>query len=110
MTQSLYFNQRHSPVATLSFLLALLIMHVFYIFSPCSLQPRQCRLPAVHTRSGYWCVLALSPSVSLPQLFTKEEPGCEETCKQCGCLGDEKSIRNRGNINVESLLLSGAQT
>lgn len=110
MTQGLYFNQRHSPVATLGFLLALLIMHVFYIFSPRSLQPRRCGLPVVHTRSGCWCVLSLSPSVSPPQLFTKEEPACEETCMQCGCLRDEKSIRNRGSINVESLLLSGAQT
>lgn len=38
MTQSLYFNQRHSPVAILSLLVPLLIMHIFYIFSPSGLQ------------------------------------------------------------------------
>lgn len=56
MTQSLYFNQRHSPVATLSLLLALVIMHVFYIFSPFGLQARQHGSPVVHTRSDMCAV------------------------------------------------------
>jgi len=35
MTESLYFNQRHSPVATLSLLLALLIiLHLFTLWTP----------------------------------------------------------------------------
>lgn len=56
MTQSLYFNQSHSPVATLSLLLALVIMHVFYIFSPFGLQARQHGSPVVHTRSDMCAV------------------------------------------------------
>lgn len=108
MTQSLYFNWRHSPVATLSLLLVFPVMHVL-VFSPCGLQATWHGLAFARTRSRPWCVLSLKLSISLSVLLTEEEPGWEAMCMQCEYLGDENPLRNSGSISANNPLLPGVQ-
>lgn len=108
MTRSLYFNWRHSPVATLSLLLVFPVTHVLDVFSPCGLQATWHGLAFARTRSRQWCVLSFKVSVSLLLLLTKE-PGWEAMCMQCEYLGDENPLRNRGSISANNPLLPGVQ-
>ena len=102
MTQSLYFNWRHNPVATISPLLAFSVMHVFDVFSPCGPQDRWHELAFAQIISGLWRVLSLSLPVSLPLLFTQDENGWGITHVHYECPWDENPLRSRGNTSVDN--------